>query len=77
MNSQVDFQAEPGTLLKQKLEDATCQGQGKKWCIVFLQAQLFFQQGFQLLAFPFSPATLTKVWLRSFYSTVSFHLERF
>lgn len=27
MNSQVVFQAEPGTQLKQKLEDATCQGQ--------------------------------------------------
>lgn len=27
MNSQVVFQAEPGTQLKQKLEEATCQGQ--------------------------------------------------
>lgn len=30
MNSQVVFQAEPGTLLKQKLEDATCQVKGKQ-----------------------------------------------
>lgn len=34
MNSQVVFQAEPGTLLKQKLGDATCQGQaGRKPCL--------------------------------------------